>query len=114
MPLPRPRRPRRYRGVWFPTNGGAELYFGEGSGTSGAAGLHEATCYGQSSESYDTTQSVGSALNAETPDQSATITLTASGSVPLTGSATGSLHSTSVSGGSERLVNVSGWDHCGD
>jgi subtilisin-like proprotein convertase family protein len=68
-----------------PTNGGAELYFGEGSGASGSAGLHEAACYGQSSESYDTTQSVESALDAESPSQSATITLTATGSVPLAG-----------------------------
>ena len=69
----------------IPTNGGAELYFGEGSGTLGAAGLYEATCYGQSSEFYDTAQDVGGALDAESPSQSATITLTATGSVPLAG-----------------------------
>ena len=69
----------------IPTNGGAELYFGEGSGTLGAAGLYEATCYGQSSEFYDTAQDVGGALDADSPSQSATITLTATGSVPLAG-----------------------------
>ena len=69
----------------IPTSGGAELYFGEGSRTSGTAGLYEATCYGQYSESYDATQDVGITINAESSSQSSTITLTATGDVPRAG-----------------------------
>ncbi len=76
--------PRKWSLV--PTNGGAELYFGEGYSEDGVtAGIFQAECRGESLDAYSESQSPGSAITESQPQVTSTITINAVGSVPAAG-----------------------------
>ncbi|MDB2365856.1 proprotein convertase P-domain-containing protein [Luminiphilus sp.] len=71
--------------VWslVPTNGGAELYFGEGSETDGSAGIYQGYCRPTPDE-FEKSVSPGTAIN-DNQTITSTVTVTSLGVLPSTG-----------------------------
>jgi len=68
-----------------PTNGGAEVYFGEGAATGGAAGIYQSDCRGERLDAYAETATPGEDISASQLEVTNSINIGASGSVPNAG-----------------------------
>ncbi|GIR70445.1 MAG: hypothetical protein CM15mP74_16960 [Halieaceae bacterium] len=85
-PQTTPETPAPRKWSLVPTNGGAELYFGEGYSEDGVtAGIFQAECRGESLDAYSESRRLAAPSLNLSPKSTSTITINAVGSVPAAG-----------------------------